>query len=79
MSCGIGRRHGSDLVLLWLWCRPVATVPIRSLARELPYAAVMGLKSPLKKKKNLFFKSLRIIFTECLLCARKAVNIKISM
>ena len=22
MSCGVGHRHGSDLVLLWLWCRP---------------------------------------------------------
>ena len=21
VSCGIGRRHGSDPVLLWLWCR----------------------------------------------------------
>ena len=20
MSCGVGHRHGSDLVLLWLWC-----------------------------------------------------------
>ena len=20
-SCGVGHRHGSDLVLLWLWCR----------------------------------------------------------
>ena len=24
VSCGIGRRLGSDLALLWLWCRPVA-------------------------------------------------------
>ena len=28
VSCGVGRRCGSDLALLWLWCRPVATAPI---------------------------------------------------
>ena len=22
MRCGVGRRCGSDLTLLWLWCRP---------------------------------------------------------
>ena len=24
VSCGVGRRHGSDSVLLWLWKRPAA-------------------------------------------------------
>ena len=24
MSCGVGCRFGSDLVLLWLWCRQEA-------------------------------------------------------
>ena len=38
MSCGVGRRQGSDLALLWLWHRPVATAPIRPLACEPPYA-----------------------------------------
>ena len=38
MSCGVGRRGGSDLVLLWLWRRPAATAPIRPLAWEPPYA-----------------------------------------
>ena len=28
LSCGVGRRHGSDPVLLWLWRRPAATAPI---------------------------------------------------
>ena len=28
VSCGIGRRHGMDPVLLWLWCRPAAAAPI---------------------------------------------------
>ena len=31
MSCGVGRRHGWDSVLLWLWCRPAAEAPIRPL------------------------------------------------
>jgi len=31
---GIGHRCGSDLVLLWPWCRPAATAPIRPLAWE---------------------------------------------
>ena len=38
MSCGVGRRHGSDLALLWLWCGPAARAPIQPLAWELPYA-----------------------------------------
>ena len=38
LSCGEGHRHGSDLTLLWLWCRPVAVALIRPLAWESPYA-----------------------------------------
>ena len=40
MSCGVGSRHGLDLVLLWLWCNPAAIAPIGPLDWELPYAAV---------------------------------------
>ena len=39
-----------DPVLLWLWCGPAATAPIRSLAWEPPYAAGAALKK--KKTKN---------------------------
>ena len=42
MSCGVGHRCSSDLVLLWLW--PVATAPIRPLAWEPPYASGASLK-----------------------------------
>ena len=28
MSCGVGQRQSSDLMLLWLWCRPAAAAPI---------------------------------------------------
>ena len=27
-GCGVGRRHSSDPVLLWLWCRLAAAVPM---------------------------------------------------
>ena len=36
VSSGVGRRRGSDLVLLWLWCRLAATAPILPLAWEPP-------------------------------------------
>ena len=44
VSCGVGRRHGSDLTLLWLWYGPVAAALIKPLAWEPPYAAGMALK-----------------------------------
>ena len=47
MSCGVGCRHGSDPVWLWLWHRPAATALIQSLAWEPPYAA---LKTKQKQK-----------------------------
>ena len=55
--CGVGRRHGSDPTLLWLWCRLVATVPIRPLAWEIPYAVAgvaqeMAKRQKKKKKKS---------------------------
>ena len=55
----MGRRHGLDPALLWLWHRPVATAPIRPLAWESLYATSVALnRSKKKKKKNpmeLFF------------------------
>ena len=55
MSCGVGRRRGSDPSLLWLWHRLVATGPIRPLALEPPHAvgaAPEKAKRPKKKKKR---------------------------
>ena len=46
------RRHASDLELLWLWCRPVATAPIRPLAWEPPYAAGASLEKAKRQKKK---------------------------
>ena len=42
--CGVGHRHSSDPVLLWVWCRSAATAPIGPLAWELPYAAGAAVK-----------------------------------
>ena len=44
MSCGGGQRHGSDPLLLWLWCRPAATALIGPLAWEPPYAMGAALE-----------------------------------
>ena len=53
MSCGVGRRCGSDLALLWLWRRAAATALIRPLAWESPYAAGEALKKGQKDKTKL--------------------------
>ena len=55
MSCGVGGRHGSDLALLWLWCRPAAAVPIGPLAWEPSYAKGVALK-----KKKLFGEATKV-------------------
>ena len=52
MSCGVGRRHGSDLAWLWLWHR-LATAPIGPLAWESPYAAGSDPKKQKKEKCNI--------------------------
>ena len=41
-----------DLVLLWLWYRPVATAPIRPLAWESPYAAEAAQEIAKEKKRE---------------------------
>ena len=50
VSCGVGRRCGLDLALLWLWCRPAAAALIRPLAWEPPYATGAALKRQKTKK-----------------------------
>ena len=55
VSCGVGRRHGSDPALLWLWCRLAAVAQIRPLAWELPYAAGAALKKEKEKKDSKQF------------------------
>ena len=55
MSCGVGHRLSSDLVLLWLWCRLAVEAPIRSLSWELPYATGVALKKKLLMGLNSRF------------------------
>ena len=43
---------GSDLALLWLWCRQAATAPIQSLAWELPCGVGVALNRVKKRKKE---------------------------
>ena len=52
MSGGVGHRRASDPVLLWLWRRLVATVPIRPLTWEPPYAAEAALEKAKRSKKK---------------------------
>ena len=52
MSCGVGRRCGSDPALLWLWHRLAATAPIRPLAWETPYATGMAQEVEERQKKK---------------------------
>ena len=52
LSCGVGHRCGSDLMLLWLWYRVAAASPIRPLAWEPPYWAGAAQKKKKKKKKK---------------------------
>jgi len=49
MSCGVGRKRGLDLVLLWLGCR---VAPNRPLAWEFSYATGAALKSKTNKTRN---------------------------
>ena len=64
MSCGVGRRRRSDPVLLWLWHKPAATVPIPPLAWEPPYDAGAVLEKAKKKTKtkqnNTFYRMIAI-------------------
>ena len=50
MSCGVDAI--SDLELLWLRHKLVATAPIRPPAWEPPYAQGAALKRPKKKEKE---------------------------
>ena len=62
VSCGVGRRCGLDLTLLWLWCGPAAMAPVRPLVWEPPYATGAALKRQKKKKKVYFTHSYLICF-----------------
>ena len=51
MSYCVGRKHGSDPTLLWLWCRPAIIALIQPLAWEPPCAMGVALKKKRVKEK----------------------------
>ena len=57
VNCGVGHRHSSDLALIWLWCRPLATAQIQPLAWELPCAMGAALKRQNNNNNNNKFKN----------------------
>ena len=63
MSCGTGRRHGSDLALLWLW--PVAVALIQPLAWDL---LCVALEKKEGRKGDVFERRLLYIFKMDSLC-----------
>ena len=75
----IGRRHGLDLALLWLWRRPAAVSLIRPLAWEPPYGLGEALKKSKKKKskkKEHIYISNNVCFSVILCKHRQPKGIK---
>ena len=60
--------------MLWLWCRPAATAPVRPLAWEPPYAAAVALKRPNKKSKRVTCGAFTILYTPHLCLTRDLVT-----
>ena len=52
MGCGVGRRHGLDPVLPWLWCRLMATALTGPLAWEPSYAAGVAKEMAKRQKQT---------------------------
>ena len=52
LGYGVECRGGSDLALLWLWCRPAAMASIRPLAWKPLCATGVPLKRQKTKKKK---------------------------
>ena len=52
LSCGAGRRCGSDLALLWLWRRPAAVALIRPLAWGTSICCKRGPKKQNKRERE---------------------------
>ena len=79
MSRGVGCRHGSDPMLLWLWLWPAAVAVIQPLGWELPNAAGAALK----KKKIIINKIFKCLIkmpvaiqeiTQCIITKEKKIG-----
>ena len=62
LNYGKGHGYGSDLVLLWLWCRLAAVALIQPLAWEFPYATGEVALRKKKDKKKIFMKQYNLQF-----------------
>ena len=51
MSCGVGLRRGSDLVVLWLWYRTASTALMQPL-QPLTWGSAYTMGRPYKDKKK---------------------------
>ena len=52
VSCGVGCRRGSDLEFMWLWCRLVATAPIKTPSLGTSICRRYGPKKTKDKKEK---------------------------
>ena len=52
VQVSVGCRCNSDLVLLWLWVRPVAAAPIGPLAQGLPYTEGPAMQKEIKNRNK---------------------------
>ena len=72
MSCGVGRRCGSDPALLWFWHRLAATAPIGPLAWEPPCA--MGTALEMAKRQIIIIIIIIIIMSCAFRCGSAVMN-----
>ena len=80
MSYGVGRRHSSDPLLLWLWHRLAAVALIGPLAWEPPYAACVALKRQKKNCMDYLYTTLcDIIYITCRLLEGVKIQYKTDM
>ena len=75
MSCGVGRRCGSDPALMWLWPRLAATALIRPLAREPPYAMGAALEKSKRQKKKKKFSPCHLAYSHKLLLLMSVLSV----
>ena len=72
----VGHRYCSNLALVWLWRRLVATAPIWALAWELPCAISVALKRP---KQERDFSVLFSALTQYMTHSECSINISINI
>ena len=56
MSCGIDPRCSSDLVLLWLWCRPAAAAQFDAMGAAVKSKNLKKLKKRKEKRERVNIK-----------------------